>query len=232
MLADDVQIASTTAEAAPSKGRSWARWMRRLVLGAGAFLVAGNVAIIAVSLLLGQFVAPSRPAAIAGVANLAVVDAKVWRSAAPTMAGYQGLADAGVTTVVDLRAEDGVDTADTAIRAMGLDVVHLPIRDGQTPSEPQVAAFLAIVSASKGTVVVHCGAGVGRSGAMAAAYLVATGQASALRATVRNLAIGPPSLEQLAFSLSLTADDADGAPLPIVAVSRILDAPRRLWSRF
>ncbi|WP_406215152.1 hypothetical protein [Streptomyces canus] len=42
---------------------------------------------------------------------------------------------------------------------------------------------------------VHCGAGVGRTGTMAAAYLVKTGeQSSAVR---RNLAVGPPSIEQI-----------------------------------
>ena len=108
----------------------------------------------------------------------------------------------------------------------------MPIRDGQTPSEAQVAQFLQLVANSKGTVLLHCGAGVGRTGSMAAAYLVATGQASGLRATIRNLAVGPPSLEQIAFSLQLSGADADGPPLPVVAVSRLLDAPRRIFTQF
>jgi hypothetical protein len=67
---------------------------------------------------------------------------------------------------------------------------------------------------------------------MAAAYLVATGQADPLDATVQNLAVGPPSLEQIAFSLGLSATDADRPPMPMVVVSRVLDAPRRFFTRF
>ena len=68
-------------------------------------------------------------------------------------------------------------------------------------------------------------------GSMAAAYLVATGQANGLDATVENLAVGPPSLEQLAFSMGLSGTDADRPPLPVTIVSRILDGPRRLFTQ-
>jgi protein-tyrosine phosphatase len=99
------------------------------------------------------------------------------------------------------------------------------------PSRQQVADFLEVVGESPGLVFVHCGAGVGRTGAMAAAYLVATGQASGTEAMMRNLAVGPPSLEQLTFAASLRADDVDKPPSVVVAASRVLDAPRRLWAR-
>lgn len=76
------------------------------------------------------------------------------------------------------------------------------------------------------------GAGVGRTGAMAAGYLVRTGQATPSEALRRNLAVGPPSLEQVAFVADLDGHRVDRPPAPLVAVSRVLDAPRRLWSRF
>jgi hypothetical protein len=75
-------------------------------------------------------------------------------------------------------------------------------------------------------VFVHCGAGVGRTGAMVASYLVATGQATALQALARNLAVGPPSLEQVWWTG--TRDLGHRPPAVIVGVSRFLDAPRRL----
>jgi protein-tyrosine phosphatase len=196
------------------------------------FMLAGNLLIVATSFVMARLVDVSPPSAVVpGVNHLGVVDGHVWRGSAPSsLAGYRALANAGVTTVVDLRAEPGSATEDAPITALGLDVIHLPIRDGQTPSQAEVDKFLAVVAAAKGTVFIHCAAGVGRTGSMVAAYLVATGQANGFEATARNLAMGPPSLEQIAFSLGLDGPHAGAPPLPIVAVSRVLDAPRRMWS--
>jgi hypothetical protein len=65
---------------------------------------------------------------------------------------------------------------------------------------------------------------------MASAYLVATGQSSGGDALARSLAVGPPSLEQLFYIGSLELGGSDRPPAPVVAVSRVLDAPRRIWS--
>jgi protein-tyrosine phosphatase len=133
-----------------------------------------------------------------------------------------------VRLVIDLRAEHDAAADDAFIRSLGLEVVHLPIRDGQIPSEAEVAEFVALVAAEPGTVFVHCGAGVGRTGSMTSAYLVATGQASATDALKVSLAVGPPSLEQIFYIGRL--GDGDRPPAPVVVASRVLDAPRRLWS--
>lgn len=199
-------------------------------------MVVGNLAILVPSLLLQHVAGPSAPAAaesVRDVGHLAAVDARVWRGAAPSsLEGYRSLAAAGVTTVVDLRAEPDLGLDQAALQADGLTVVSLPIRDGQTPTRAQIDEFLRVVAASRGTVFLHCGAGVGRTGTMAAAYLVATGQASGVEATLRNLAVGPPSLEQIAFTMKLQGDRADHANALVVAASRLLDAPRRIWTGF
>ena len=198
------------------------------------FMVLGNLTIIVPSLVLQQFAGPAAPAAAADVHdvdNLAAVDAKVWRGAAPSsVGGYRSLAAAGVTTIVDLRAEPGLGVDTAALAADRVRYVPLPISDGQTPTPTQIARFVQIVKDSPGTVFLHCGAGVGRTGSMAAAYLVATGQASGIGATMRNLSVGPPSLEQIAFSVRLAGDRAEHANFAVVALSRLLDAPRRLWT--
>lgn len=59
--------------------------------------------------------------------------------------------------------------------------VHIPIPDGGIPTCGQLEQFVSAVGKwlEKGEkVVIHCGAGYGRSGTMLACYLVKTGLAS------------------------------------------------------
>jgi protein tyrosine phosphatase (PTP) superfamily phosphohydrolase (DUF442 family) len=192
------------------------------------FLVLGNVTIAGASAWARSATpAPAGPAVV-GIHNFRVVDSRLWRGAAPSSEGYESLAAAGARTVIDLRAEENILVDEDALRRLGLERVTIPMRDGQTPSPVQIERFLAAVAASPGPALVHCGAGVGRTGTMVAAYLVATGQTDEWTALRRNLAVGPPSLEQLAFVAGLDDGDRPGALL--VAVSRVLDAPRRIWS--
>ncbi|MFG2000764.1 dual specificity protein phosphatase family protein [Spirillospora sp. NPDC048911] len=171
------------------------------------------------------------PAGVPGIHNFAHVDSHLWRGAAPTAEGYRRLADLGVHTVVDLRAENLAPAALRLPVDAGLTVVRLPMRDGQAPAPGQVERFLATVKAARGPVFVHCGAGVGRTGTMSAAYLVRTGQADAAEATARSLAVGPPTLEQVAFMRGLTGDRVARPPAAVVALSRVADSPRRSWAR-
>ena len=131
--------------------------------------------------------------------------------------------------MVDLRAEEDVEVDDALLGRLGITRVHLPLRDGQSPTRAQVQRFLEAVDESDGRVYVHCGAGVGRTGTMAAAYLVTQGLATPSAAVQRNLSVGPPSLEQLAFSAGLGAPELRRPPSVLVALSRVVDAPRRIW---
>jgi protein-tyrosine phosphatase len=207
------------------------RIVGRLVLGFFIFVAVGNVAILAASAWY-KTNAEVGTAEVASVRNFREVDDRLWRGAAPNPAGLRELAAEGVTTVIDLRAERGTGYDAVLLEQLGIERVHIPIRDGQLPSQEQVAEFLWTVGAADGKVFVHCGAGVGRTGAMVAVYLTATGQASGSEAARLNLAVGPPSLEQLAFASSLDGKGYSRPPAVVTGLSRVLDAPRRIWHSF
>jgi protein-tyrosine phosphatase len=230
-----VAAAEQPVDAAPCRGRigrmCW-RIGRRWALRFALLMVAANLIIAATSWVVSAAADTPRPAGVEGVDKLFVVDAQVWRGAHPSTEGYASLAAAGVTTVVDLRAEHDASESHAVATRAGLSVVHLPIRDGQVPSAQQVARFAEVVERAEGIVMVHCGAGVGRTGAMVAAYLVGTGQASGGDALVRNLAVGPPSVEQIWYAANAETGETEGAPVAVVAISRVLDAPRRVLSWF
>lgn len=219
----------------PPGARTWVRRVTKVLLGCllgyAVLWAASAGGMLAVSAWARHGAsAGSGERTVAGINHFLAVDPHVWRGSAPTAAGYRELADRGIRTVVDLRAED-LSPAQLALPAAAdLHAVRMPIRDGQTPTEQQVDAFLRIVRASPGPVFVHCGAGVGRTGAMAAAYLVRTGQADSRQAALRTLAVGPPSIEQVYYVLNVSRDDTDQPPLLVQGVSRLLDAPRRIMA--
>lgn len=209
-------------------GRDWPRLVLRAVVAFVAFLLVGNGLILG-STLWFQWTSPAAAADAGGIDNLHVVDDRVLRGAAPSSEALRDLAALGVTTVIDLRAEADLVDRSELLAELGMERFHLPIRDGQLPTAAQAEELLAIVDAADGKVLLHCGAGVGRTGALTAFYLNATGQTHGAGALRHNLSVGPPSLEQIAFSLE-TADGSYERPgLGVTALSRVLDGPRRIW---
>lgn len=206
------------------------RVLGRSVAGLALFIALGNLTVYLLS-VWSQRTTTVPAADVDHVPNFQPVDEHLWRGGAPSERGLRSLAAAGATTVIDLRAERGLDVDQALLDELGLTRVAIPMRDGQTPTAGQVTRFRRAVAESEGPVFVHCGAGVGRTGTMVASYLVEAYNASGAYAMRRNLAVGPPSIEQLVFAAELD----DGAqirrpPSIVVAVSRVLDAPRRLWS--
>jgi len=205
------------------------RWVRRGLLGAAVLvgvIVVGNVLIVGSYFVAARTVDVTTVPDVQGVGNLAVVDDHVWRGANPSREGMRSLAEAGVTTVVDLRPDGEQD--DDLVRSLGMRPVDIYVPDGQTPSDDDIDRFLRVVRESDGTVFLHCSSGVGRSGVMAAAYLARTAGDSGPSMALTNLAIGPSSLEQIWYA----ARGADHHPNPlVVGLSRFIDGPRQLLNR-
>lgn len=208
-------------------GAAVRRWRRRVV---GTMLVYSVVVVITHALMLVGVAAArlvgERPTSdVAGVDNLRTVDDKTWAGAQPDPDAYGELAARGVRLVVDLRTgsrDDPREDDPALLGRLGVGYLALPVRDGHVPSEAQVRRFLAAVRETEGVVFVHCGGGVGRSSALTAAYLRATG---ARPGFLNTTAVGPHTVEQLWFV-------ATGDTNPLVRrTSELLDAPRRAWSQ-
>jgi atypical dual specificity phosphatase len=107
---------------------------------------------------------------------------------------FTWLREQGVEVLVSL-TEDRPrrDWADDA----GLLVFHEPLEDMEPPTQEQldrvVSAMSRAIGQNKG-VAVHCGAGLGRTGVVLAAYLVAKG-ATAQNAIARVRRLRPNSIE-------------------------------------
>ena len=91
----------------------------------------------------------------------------LYRSAQPDDGGFQWLAQRGFHSVIDLRKERSDDAG--RLRALGLQYLWLPIADQHSPTDEQARLFLEFVrDPAHWPVLIHCKAGEGRAGVMAA----------------------------------------------------------------
>jgi atypical dual specificity phosphatase len=97
----------------------------------------------------------------------------------------------GIQVLISL-TEESPDAE--VLASYAIDQEHIPVQDYTPPTLQQMIEFVAVVEdsvAAGNPVGVHCTAGLGRSGTMAAAYLVAEGaSADEAIATVRQLRPG------------------------------------------
>jgi atypical dual specificity phosphatase len=107
----------------------------------------------------------------------------------------QSLKNAGLKGVVSLTESP---LPPESLRRAGLEYLHIPIEDFGTPRVDDIERFIAFVRhvsrRAGGPVLVHCGSGYGRTGTMAACFLVSEGQ-SAVAAIREVRQLRPGSIE-------------------------------------
>lgn len=104
------------------------------------------------------------------IKNFGQMDERYYRGAQPQPGDYQSLKDLGVTTVIDLR-NDPTDYEKTAVEALGMKYVNIPMSGWKYPKQQYIDQFLQLMNNPEtGTVFVHCKAGIHRTGITGAIY--------------------------------------------------------------
>ena len=100
-------------------------------------------------------------------------------SSNPTDADLEELRREGFSILVSLLCEETQPPRyDLArVRALGFERYNIPVADFQPPADGQLEQFVNLISGlpSGAKTIIHCQAGIGRTGTFAAAYLITTG---------------------------------------------------------
>jgi tyrosine-protein phosphatase SIW14 len=109
---------------------------------------------------------------IHGVPNPGKINEGLYRGAQPNEQGLAELKKLGITTIVDLRAEDRGKSEWERQQAekLGMRFVHIPIAGFAAPTNEEVAQFLSLFRDSQQKVFVHCLLGEDRTGVFVATY--------------------------------------------------------------
>ena len=191
-----------------------------------ALMVVGNGVILGVS-AWARTSTPITRLDIDGVRKAVAVDERVWRGAAPTVEGYRNLADAGVTVVVDLRSDsERGDAAECSTSSASSSSASRSVTGSCRRRPRSSASSTSCAHDGRGVRALRC-----RRRPDRAPWSRPTAPPSAARTAPvlrDNLAVGPPSLEQIVYAASGGDDPWAG----ITLASRVLDGPRRIWHSF
>jgi protein tyrosine/serine phosphatase len=104
------------------------------------------------------------------IKNFGQMDERFYRGAQPKENDYKDLAALGIKTVIDLTA-DPKPYERSAVEALGMTYVNIPMIEKKYPTEEATRMFLKVASdPTTGKFYVHCAGGRHRTGAMGAVY--------------------------------------------------------------
>jgi uncharacterized protein (TIGR01244 family) len=128
------------------------------------------------ALLLAALVVLSRRTATdEELPNFHQVNGQLFRGAQPKKNGFKRLADLGIKTIVNLRADDGLSRIEEReARAAGMRYFSVPLKETGRPTKAQVRRAVAILETPENQpVFVHCRLGADRTGLIIAVYRIA-----------------------------------------------------------
>ncbi len=134
-----------------------------------ALLVSIFVVFFLVSTGFSQ-TSPSKNFANVKISNFGQMDEHFYRGAQPKKADYAALKALGINTIVDLQ-EKPTDYEKSAVEAVGMRYVNIPIVDKGYPTQENIDAFLKLIDdPATGVFYAHCAGGRHRTGDMGALY--------------------------------------------------------------
>jgi tyrosine-protein phosphatase SIW14 len=109
---------------------------------------------------------------INGIPNPGKINDSLYRGAQPNAQGLEELKKLGITTIVDLRAEDRPKSEWEKKEAerLGIHFLQIPVAGFAAPTNEEVVQFLSLTRDPQQKIFVHCLLGEDRTGVFIATY--------------------------------------------------------------
>ena len=133
-------------------------------------LVATIFTVLALAIVAQAQEATSQNFSSIKIKNFGQMDERFYRGAQPKEQDFKTLAAIGIKTVIDL-TEDPKPYEKTAVEALGMKYVNIPMIAKKYPTEEATRMFLKVANDPEtGKFYLHCAGGRHRTGAMGAVY--------------------------------------------------------------